>query len=87
MLQNLTYAYLVAWIVGGLILTTALLLRPERKALWLSFGLIGFGATGFVSLGLGLGSWNLTLLYGVCAGMLAGLLGYGVSRLGAAQPS
>jgi hypothetical protein len=81
--QNLTYSYLVAWIVGGLMLLIMLLLRTRRRPLWLSFGLIGFGAAGFLALGLGVGAWNLTLVYALVTAALGAAVGYGVMRIGA----
>ena len=81
MAQNLTYAYLVAWIVGGLMLLTMLLLRTQRKPLWLSFGCIGFGAAGFLALGFGVGTSTLTLAYAAVAALVGSALGYAVGLL------
>ena len=81
MAQNLTYSYLVAWIIGGLILLTMLLLRSARRPLWLSTGLMAFGAAGVLSLGLGLASWQLTLGLAVLAAGLGAAVGYGIRRL------
>lgn len=81
MAENLTYSYLVAWILGGLILLTMLLLRTQRRPLWLSTGLMAFGAAGVLSLGLGLLPWHLTLGLAMLAAGLGVALGYGVGRL------
>jgi hypothetical protein len=80
--QSLTYAYLVAWIVGGLVLVTLLLLRTQWQPLWLSVGLMAFGAAGFLALGLGLGGWPVTLSCALLAGLVGVAAGLGLSRLG-----
>ena len=81
MAQNLTYSYLVAWILGGLVLLTMLLLRTERRPLWLSTGLMAFGAAGVLSLGLGLASFQLALVFALLAAGVGAALGYGIGRL------
>jgi hypothetical protein len=83
--QSLTYAYLVSWIVGGLVLVTLLLLRTQWQPLWLSVGLMAFGAAGFLALGLGLGGWHVTLASAVLAGLVGVACGLGLSRLGRAD--
>ena len=79
---GLTYAYLIAWMAGGLALWTMLLMQTRRRPIALAFALIGFGAAGFITQGLGMGSWQSVLSSAVLASALGGLLGYVIERLG-----
>lgn len=81
MAENFTYSYLVAWILGGLILLTMTLLRTAQRPLWLASGLMAFGAVGVLSLGLGLASVQLTLGFAVLAAGVGAAMGYGIARL------
>jgi membrane protein YqaA with SNARE-associated domain len=42
---------------------------------------MGFGATGFVTLGLGVPALPLTLVYAAVAGVVGGALGFGIGRI------
>ena len=86
----LTYAYLVTWILGGLVLVTVVFMRPRRRPYWLALAPMAFGATGFLSLGFGVPELPLTLVYAGLAALLGGALGVGIERLGvrsAGQPA
>jgi hypothetical protein len=83
----LTYAYLVTWILGGLVLVTVIFMRPRRRPYWLALGPMAFGATGFLSLGFGVPQLPLTLVYAGLAALLGGGLGVGIERLGARAAS
>ena len=74
--RNLTYSYLVAWIIGGLMLVVVLLLRTERRPYSAAFASIAFGAAGFLSLGFNLADWMQVFWYAVGAGVVGGALGY-----------
>jgi hypothetical protein len=82
----LTYSYLVSWILGGLVLVTIVFMRPQLRPYWLALALMGFGATGFVTLGLGVPALPLTLVYAALAGLLGGGLGFGIERIGPRGP-
>lgn len=77
----LTYSYLVTWILGGLVLVTVVFIRPQLQPYWLALALIAFGATGFVTLGLGVPALPLTFVYAALAGLVGGALGFGIERL------
>jgi hypothetical protein len=77
----LTYSYLVTWILGGLVLVTVVFIRPQLRPYWLALALMAFGATGFVTLGLGVPALPLTLLYAALAGLAGGALGFGLERI------
>lgn len=79
--MGLTYAYLIAWIAGGVALWTMLLLQTRRRPIALSFALVGFGGAGFLAQGLGVEPWHLVLSSAAGAAVLAGALGYVVERL------
>lgn len=83
----LTYAYLVTWILGGLVLVTIVFMRPQRRPYWLALALMAFGATGFLSLGFGVPELPLTLVYAGVAALLGVALGVGIERLGARPAS
>jgi hypothetical protein len=72
---------LVTWILGGLVLVTVVFMRPQLRPYWLGLGLMGFGATGFVALGLGVPALPLTLVYAAIAGIVGGALGIGIARI------
>jgi hypothetical protein len=77
----LTYSYLVTWILGGLVLVTVIFIRPQLRPYWLALALMAFGATGFVTLGLGVPALPLTLVYAAVAGVLGGAVGFGIERI------
>lgn len=81
----LTYAYLVTWILGGLVLVTIAFMRPRRRPYWLALALMAFGASGFLSLGFGVPPLPLTLVYAGLSGSLGAGLGYGIGRIGASS--
>jgi hypothetical protein len=78
---GLTYAYLIAWIVGGLALWTMLLLSTRRRPIALAFALMGFGGGGFLAQGLGVTPSQSVLMTAIAAAAAAWLLGYIVERL------
>lgn len=82
----LTYSYLVTWILGGLVLVTVLFMRPRLRPYWLALALMAFGATGFVTLGLGVPAVPLTLVYAALAALLGGALGFGIERIKPREP-
>jgi hypothetical protein len=82
----LTYSYLVTWILGGLVLVTVVFMRPQLRPYWLAMALMAFGATGFVTLGLGVPRLPLTLIYAAIAGLVGGALGVGIERIRPREP-
>lgn len=82
----LTYSYLVTWILGGLVLVTVVFMRPQLRPYWLALALMAFGATGFVTLGLGVPALPLTLVYAALASVVGGGLGFGLGRIKPRQP-
>jgi hypothetical protein len=78
---GLTYAYLMAWMAGGVALWTMLLLQTRRRPIALAFALVGFGGAGFLAQGLGVEPWHAVLSSAALAGALGGALGYAVERL------
>lgn len=68
----LVNSHLIAWIAGGLILLTSLLMRSKLRPYALSFALIGYGGAGFVAHGLGLDA----VLPSVVSLVAMGALGY-----------
>jgi hypothetical protein len=77
----LTYAYLIAWMAGGIALWTMLLLQTRRRPIALAFALVGFGGAGFLAQGLGIEPWHVVLSSALLASAVGGLLGYVVERL------
>jgi CHASE2 domain-containing sensor protein len=80
-LVGLTYAYLIAWMAGGVALWTMLLLSTRRRPIALAFALVGFGGAGFLAQGIGVEPWQTVLSSALGAAVIAGALGYVVERL------
>jgi hypothetical protein len=91
--MGLVYVYLVAWVAGGVALGAGMLLEqraelqaegPAERAASLSslftFVLIGFGVTGLLLEGFGLMRGQRALVGALAAGLVLGILGYGLRR-------
>jgi hypothetical protein len=78
---ELTFAYVGAWIAGGLLLAALLIFRPERQPYALALALIGFGAGGFAMRTAGFHLPQITLQTAAVAALGAAALGYLMQRL------
>jgi hypothetical protein len=78
----ITYSFLLAWVGGGTALLAILVMRTTARPYALTLGLVGYGAAGFVSTGVGL---EPRLPLALAGALLGAGLGYGIGRLGRAE--
>lgn len=75
------YSFIAAWIAGGIVLATQLLLPTDSRPFALSFALLGFGSAGLGARALGYGAVPDALAIASLACALLGALGYALQRV------
>jgi len=83
----LTFSFFAAWLAGGVVLLTSLLLRTRTKPYALAFALMGYGGAGVAAQVLALAPWRETVGGAAACALVLALIGYMLQRSAQASRS